>query len=138
MKTLTFALAALVASAVADEQAAETCLRTKIWDGYNSGWAVRTATKTTLGQGEHRIYLVTLYSGNDYKIMACGDNSAANVDIVLYDALGNEVTKDGSNDREPLVNYKPTSTDTFYIAVHASKTSEATAKAGIATAVTYK
>ena len=34
--------------AIADEEEADTCLRTKIWEGYNEGWAVRTATSATL------------------------------------------------------------------------------------------
>jgi hypothetical protein len=128
----------LAPRAFADEESAETCLRTKIWDGYGQGWAVRTATNTTLGNGEHRVYLVTLYAGNDYKILACGDDNVANIDLVLYDASGNQVATDGSNDREPVLAYTPTVTDTYYIAVHASKLNNATQKGGVATAVTYK
>lgn len=124
--------------ALADEAAAETCLRTKIWDGYNSGWAVRTATKTTLGQGEHRVYLVTLYAGNEYKVMACGDANVSNIDVVLYDAKGAQVATDASGDREPVVSFTPSATDTYYVAVHASKLNDAGVKGGVATAVTYK
>lgn len=134
-------LAAMLLSstpAFADEAAAETCLRTKIWDGYNGGWAVRTATKTTLGQGEHRVYLVTLYAGNEYKVIACGDSNVSNIDVVLYDAKGTQVATDASGDREPVVSFTPTVTDTYYVAVHASKLNEAGQKGGIATAVTYK
>jgi hypothetical protein len=137
MKTLVAALL-LALPARADEASADSCLRTKIWDGYNTGWAVRTATKTSLGQGDHRIYLVTLYSGNEYKIMACGDETASNIDIVVYDAVGNEVTRDATQDKEPTVSYRATSTDTYYIAVHAVRNADAAKKAGIATAVTYK
>ena len=46
-------LTALLAAspvALADEAEAESCLRTKIWDGYNEGWAVRTATSATLAK----------------------------------------------------------------------------------------
>lgn len=128
----------LATMAFADEEQAETCLRAKIWDGYTQGWAVRTATTTTLGQGEHRVYLVTLYAGNEYKISACGDSNVANIDLVLYDAQGNQVVTDNSNDREPALAYTPTVTDTFYIAVHASRLNSTTEKGGIATAVTYK
>lgn len=131
-------LLAFVFSAAADEASAEACLKTKIWEGYNTGWAVRTATATTLGEGEHRIYLVTLYAGNEYKILACGDQDFTNADIVLYDSLGNEVLRDTKSDREPVLSYKATATDTFYIAVHATKLMVADKKAGIATAVTYK
>ena len=131
-------LFAALPPAYADEAAAEACLKTKIWEGYNTGWAVRTATNATLGQGEHRIYLVTLYAGTEYKIMVCGDDLLQNADIVLYDSLGNELMKDTQDNREPTISYKASATDTFYIAVHATRTVDAGAKAGIATAVTYK
>lgn len=137
---LTLATAALLSStpAFADEEAAETCLRTKIWEGYTSGWQVRSQTNATLGSGEHRVYLITLYAGNEYKFMACGDNNAANLDIVIYDAQGNVLATDNSNDREPQLKYTPAVTDTFYLAVHGSRLNDATQKAGVSTAVTYK
>lgn len=129
---------ALSTAALADEKAAEDCLKTKIWEGYNSGWAVRTATAATLAKAEHRIYLVTLYAGNEYKIMACGDTDVSNVDLVLYDSLGNELMRDSHRDREPSLSYKASATDTFYIAVHATELNGQAAKGGVATAVTYK
>lgn len=136
---LTLATAILLSSAAhADEEAAQTCLRTKIWDGYTSGWQVRSQTNTSLGAGEHRVYLITLYAGNEYKFLACGDDQAANVDLVLYDAQGNVLITDVSNDREPSLTYTPTVTDTFYLAVHGSRLNDPTKKAGISTAVTYK
>jgi hypothetical protein len=131
-------LALFATAAFADEEQAETCLRAKIWDGYTSGFQVRSQTNTTLGTGEHRVYLITLYAGNEYKFMVCGDNNASNLDIVLYDAQGNVLLTDTSNDREPLVNYTPTVTDTFYLAIHGSKLNDSTQKAGVSTAVTYK
>ncbi len=136
---LTLATAILLAStAHADEEQAETCLRTKIWDGYTSGWQVRSQTNTSLGSGEHRVYLITLYAGNEYKFLSCGDQNTANLDLVLYDAQGNVLITDSSNDREPQVTYTPTVTDTFYLAVYGSRLNDAAAKAGVSTAVTYK
>jgi len=126
------------APALADEEAAETCLRAKIWEGYTSGYQVRSQTNTTLGSGEHRIYLITLYAGNEYKFLACGDDNASNLDLVLYDAQGNVLITDTSNDREPQLMYIPTVTDTFYLAVHGSRMNAADRKAGLSTAVTYK
>lgn len=135
---LTGLLVGMLASpARADEEVAETCLRAKVWDGYSQGWAVRTMTSTTLAQGEKRVYLVTLYAGTEYKVLACGDNEAINVDIALYDSQGNQVQLDQNNDREPVVTYRASATDTYYIAVHATKLN-GTNKAGIAMAVTYK
>lgn len=131
-------LALLALPARADEDQAETCLRTKIWDGYNTGYSVRTSTKATLNQAGHKVYLVTLYAGNDYKVLACGDSNIGNADLVLYDHSGKQVAIDSSNDREPLLQYTPQTTDTYYIAVHASKLNDLTKQGSISTAVTYK
>ena len=124
--------------AVADEEEADTCLRTKIWEGYNEGWAVRTATSATLGEGDHRIYIVTMYAGNEYRLQVCGDANAKDIDIVMHDANGTELIRDESDDREPIVNFKPSSTDTYYIAVYAGSLAKGQDKAGVAMAVTYK
>jgi len=124
--------------AVADEEEADTCLRTKIWEGYNDGWAVRTATSATLAEGDHRIYLVTMYAGNEYRLQVCGDANANDLDLVLHDANGTELMRDESDDREPLINFKPASTDTYYIAVYAGSLAKGQTKSGVAMAVTYK
>ena len=137
------ALAALPAIALpvavtAGEKEAKTCLNTKIWDGYNDGWAVRTAVDATLKQGEHRVYLVTLYAGNQYSIKACGDKSMANVDLVLHDKDGKEVARDKSEDSEPSLSYTPPATGTFYVALYAANLVAEARDAGVAMAVTYK
>ena len=124
--------------AVADEEEADTCLRTKTWEGYYEGWAVRTATSATLGEGDHRIYIVTMYAGNEYRLQVCGDANANDIDIVLHDANGTELMRDESDDREPIVNFKPSSTDTYYIAVYAGSLAKGQDKAGVAMAGTYK
>jgi len=143
--TLFLGLFAFVGIATADEAEADSCLRQKIWDGYNDGWAVRTATSATLSQGDYRIYLVTLYAGNEYKVLACGDDQSKVVDLVLHDSNGNVVVEEKCADgdaecggRQPVITYKPTTTDTFYIAVHATSLTDTTAKAGVGMAVTYK
>ena len=127
----------LSGTAVADEKEADTCLRTKIWDGYNEGWAVRTATTASLNQGEHRIYLVTLYAGNEYRLQVCGDSNAGDLDLVLHDAAGQELVRDQSDDREPMVVYKPAVTETYYVALHAAQINGGQS-AGAAMAVTYR
>lgn len=134
------ALCAVVAPAAqADEAEAESCLRTKIWDGYEAGWAVRTATSATLAQGEYRIYLVTLYAGNDYQILACADAAGKNVDLVLHDADGNVVQQDETSDRQPALTYTPATTDTYFVAVHATELADGKGeKSGVGMAVTYK
>ena len=147
MRTLTRALTAFIALsvfgavAIADQDEADTCVRSKVWEAYPEGWAVRTITKANLAEAEHRIYLLTLYAGNEYKFLGCGDTGLTNVDLVLYDADGRMLVQDQTEDRQPEVMFRPSATDTFYLAVHAAKLGEAASpgkKASIATAVTYR
>ena len=138
-----------VGDAAADKTEAETCLRTKIWDGYNEGWAVRTAVTAELHQAEHRIYLVTLYAGNEYRFQVCGDPNVKDVDLILHDNTGKEMMRDTTDDREPMLSYKPKVTDTYYVAVYAASLEKPSASAGadakgaapaagISLAVTYR
>jgi hypothetical protein len=127
-----------IQAAHADEAEAEACLRTKVWDGYSDGWAIRTMTSTTLANGATRNYLVTLYKGNEYEIQTCGDNAISNLDLILYDLNGNVVLRDETKDRQPKLSYKPTQTSTFYIVVHARELPDPAKSAGVAVAVTYR
>jgi len=132
------ALFLLPISASADEKEAEACLRTKVWDGYADGWAIRTMTATTLASGATRNYLVTFYKGNEYQVQACGDAAANNLDLVLYDLNGKIVHRDESKDQQPVLKIKPEKTATYYIVVHARSLNEGKNESGISVAVTYR
>lgn len=121
-----------------DTKQAESCLRTKIWAGYDSGWSVRTAVNTTMAEGEHRVFLVTLYAGNEYKVLVCGDDDVIDLDLVLHDAEGKEIARDHTDDREPEVVWKPPTTDTYYVALYAAAVRERVEKAAVSMAVTYR
>lgn len=138
LATLILALTLLSPVAQADEAEAEGCLRTKVWDGYADGWGIRTMTSTSLDGGATRNYLVTLYKGNEYRIQTCGDGSVTNLDVLLYDTNGNVVLRDETKDKQPMIEYKPESTGTYYIVLHARELKGGSATAGIAMAVTYK
>lgn len=132
-------LALLLSTAVAaDENQAETLLRTKVWDAYPQGWGLRTMSSTTLGGGATRSYLVTLYAGNSYRLLGVGDDGVKNLDVYLYDLDGKVVASDGTDSREPVIEFKPQSTATYYIVLHARTLVEGKADAGVAMAVTYK
>ncbi len=133
-------LTALISAtlALASAKEAEDLLRSKIFAGYAAGWSVRTATSVELGAGAHRVYLVTLYAGNEYKVLASGDNNVQNIDLVLYGSDGKQVATDTTNDRDPVMTYKPAKSDSYYVAVHASALVDPKAIGGIATAVTYR
>lgn len=98
---------------------ADKCLRDKIWEGYSEGWAVRTATNPVLGKGESKIYLVTLYAGNEYKFLVCGDQKTTDIDLALHDSSGAVRVHDNNDSPDPVVEFTPDTTDTFYIAVYA-------------------
>lgn len=120
------------------EKEADTCIRTKIWSGYDQGWAVRNATSAKLGGGEHRVYVITLEAGLEYKLLACGDKGIGDLDLVLHDVNGKEVARDSSNDREPSVSYTSATTQSYYLAVYAARMNPGVTTGGVATAVTYK
>jgi len=122
----------------AGEREADTCVRTKIWAGYEEGWAVRSATSAKLASGEHRVYVVTLEAGLEYKFIACGDSKMGDLDLVLHDMEGKELARDKGDDREPTVLYKPTKTGEFYLAVFAASVLDGATESGVSTSVTYR
>ncbi|MBN2798849.1 MAG: hypothetical protein JXX28_06835 [Deltaproteobacteria bacterium] len=128
----------LSSSALADEEGAETCVRTKVWDGYADGWGIRTLTSTTLAPNATRNYLVTLYKGNEYQITTCGDEGVQNLDVLLYDLNGNVVLRDDTADREPKLYFQPTETSTYYIVLHARELKTGATGAGVSMAVVYR
>lgn len=132
------ALLLLAAPARADEAEAEACTQAKVQDGYAQGWAVRTTSTDTLAQGERDVLALTLHTGNSYRLLACADAQVASLDLVVYDAAGKVLAQDSDPGREPVVEFTPTSTGKFYIAVFATGVTAPGAKGGVATAVTYK
>ncbi len=131
-------LCAVSTPALADEAEAEACVRQKVWDGYNGGWAIRTLTATTLKSGATQNYLVTFYKGNEYQVQTCSDDGTRNVDILLYDLAGNIVVRDDSVSGVPSITYKPTETATYYVVAYARELAPDAEKAAIAVAVTYR
>jgi len=131
-------LLALALNASGDELEAETCLRTKVWDGYADGWGIRTMTNSSLQSGQTKNYLVTLYKGNEYQIRTCADANVKNLDVYLYDLNGSVVKRDETSDREPWFAFTPTETGTYYVVLHARELVNAASPAGVAMAVTYK
>jgi hypothetical protein len=104
-----------------DSAFSESCIRTKVWDGYAEGWGTRKTIVTDLDLGETRNYMVTLYKGNEYQFKTCADEGMVNLDIHLYDLDGNEVLRDSTQDRQPMLSFKPDKTATYYVILHATE-----------------
>lgn len=124
--------------ALAGESEAESCLKTKVWDGYAEGWGVRTMTSATVPDGKTKNYLVTLYEGNSYRIRTCADPAFKNLDVLLYDAKGSLVMRDTTQDREPELSIQPPGTGTYYIVLYAQAMATPGTEGSAAMAVVYK
>jgi hypothetical protein len=89
----------------------------------DSGWVIRDGAIDELAQGESKVYPVTLYYGNTYKIVAAGDEDAADVDIgVYFGPEGKFLVKDDDDSNVAVVTVTPGYTDQFYIKVVMAKT----------------
>jgi hypothetical protein len=89
----------------------------------DSGWVIRDGAIDELAQGESKVYPVTLYYGNTYKIFAAGNEDAADVDIgVYYGTEGKFLIKDDDDSNVAVVTVTPGYTDQFYIKVVMAKT----------------
>ena len=121
----------------ADDGVADTCVQAKVHDSYTDAWSVRTTVSTTLKPGGREVYVLTLHSGNQYRVMACAEESIKNLDLVVYDADGNPVVNDKTTNREPVLDFTPPATARYYVVVSdASPTG--TGGGGVATAVVFK
>ena len=126
----------LAASSFAGTNDAETCLRTKVWESYSDGWGVRTLTSTELESGKNRNYVVNLFKGNQYRIATCGDKNMADLDVLLYDSAGTVVARDSTSDRQPVIEFTPTETGSYYVVLYAKVIEKSPAAAAMA--VIYK
>lgn len=122
----------------AGEEEAQTCLRNTIWEGYKAGWSVRTASSTSLGLEEFRVFAVTLYGGSEYRILACADAAASSIGLALYDGDGQVLAQQQAQGVQPSMDYKPAATGTYYVSVRVNALAQPGARAGVGMAVTYR
>ncbi len=70
-----------------------------------------------LKHGGTDTYVFTLKKGITYKIISVCDEDCADLDLVLYDENGNEISRDTSNDSAPIVDANPAWTGQFRLKV---------------------
>lgn len=112
-------LLTLATPALAQESNATTCVRTKIDNDYKQGWALRTITPDTLAVGAYTVTPVAMMSGLTYRFRACAP-TATDVDIILYDSEGVEVTRDRDDNGRPQLDYGARKSGTWYVVIHAA------------------
>lgn len=119
MTATTLALIGLLAAGPAHaKKDTDDCLRTKIWDTYGDGWAVRASTDVDVAFGKTQFYKVSLLKGRAYRVLTCAESSVKNLDILLYDAEGRVLGRDKTTDRDPQLAYVPEKTGIYYIVLY--------------------
>jgi hypothetical protein len=71
----------------------------------------------SLRDGENESFTLTLHAGTQYALIGVCDNDCNDVDLVLYDADGNEVDSDVQADDYPLVQVTPSETMRYSVKV---------------------
>lgn len=132
------ALAMLPPSALAADKEAESCLRTKVWASYEDGWSVRNQTRASLAVGGTHSFRVTLYKGTEYQIVTCGEASIRNLDVLLYNAEGEVVARDGTTGRDPTLSFTPSETATYYVVLYLRDRAAQDSEGSVSMAVTYR
>jgi len=96
------------------------CIRPKITDAYDAGWRLRTTVKHDLAPGEMQSVRLSTYLGSTYRLSACGDEGFSDLDLLLYDADGALIGRDGTRSREPVLDYTPAAAGTVTIGIFAA------------------
>lgn len=71
----------------------------------------------SLAQGQSWNVPAQLYAGYDYRVLGVCDRDCADLDLVLYDSAGRQVSQDTTTSSQPVVAAQPTYNDTFTIQV---------------------
>lgn len=103
-------------------EAAECCLAPKRWEASDAGWASWRVDSLTLEPGKYERFPVALTKGLTYRFEACGAPGVTDLDLLLYDAEGEIVVRDGAVDREPLITYTAAETGTRTLVVYLRET----------------
>ena len=71
----------------------------------------------TLHDDENDSFNLTLHSGTTYALVGVCDNDCKDLDLVLYDADGDQVDSDIQNDDVPIVQVTPRETQRYRVKV---------------------
>jgi hypothetical protein len=114
---LFLALGLLLPVASVRAQESVDCAQSMVYAANDQGYRLRSYDSALLDSGQIMNYPVTLVADTDYMILACGERSAYDVDIYLYDENGNLIDRDRLDDNKPIVHVTPRWTGPFVIQV---------------------
>lgn len=111
---------ALTPTAFGQESASpSTCVRARAHEAREAGWRLRMEDADKLKEGQVISYTVTFSAGLDYLLFACGDGTATDLDIYLFDASGALVAHDDTESGTPSVVYKARTSGEYIVQVKA-------------------
>ena len=111
-------LIALLLSGPAEARSeGRTCVNNKVTDNYMDGWRLRTSDAFTMEDDDTRYFLVTLASTIEYKVLACGDGSTEQVQIVVYNDSGRVIQSTEPDGRQAELIFKPPKSSSYFVGV---------------------
>jgi len=105
------------------EGESESCIRSKAWSNYEADFSLRTMSSESLGLGEKMTLKSTLYGGQEYLVQACGSSPVVDLDLVIYDLTGKELTRFDQGGKEPELRYTPESGESVYVVAYLRRAS---------------
>ena len=119
----------------ATESDAAACIDQMVTNAAGEGYRLRNIDTGKLDPGGTYGYKAVFTQGREYLLFGCGDASAKDLDIYLYDDGGNLVYQDQMSDAQPIVTVTPEWTGSYLVVV---KLYSAEAPASYSFAVMYK
>jgi len=96
-----------------------TCVRARAHEARDAGWRLRMEDADKLKEGQVISYTVSLSAGLDYMLFACGDGTATDLDIYLFDSAGALVAHDDTESQTPSLVYKATRSGEYIVQIKA-------------------
>lgn len=93
----------------------KSCVNTQVADSYLDGWRLRTAGAFEIEQDDTRYYLVTLASTIEYKVVACSDEMAEQIQIVVYNDSGRVLEATEPEDRDAAMTFRPPKSGSYFV-----------------------
>lgn len=112
-------------SAAAGEEPAE-CLKARIWDTYGDGWAIRSSADEELAFGKTKFLKVSMLKGRAYRVLACADEAATNLDLLIYDKDGQVLSRDDSTTAQPTLAFTPQHSGVYFVVLYVRDATERT------------
>ena len=121
-----------------DESIARDCLQSRIDALYSDGWSLRNQSANHLADGELHSYPVTFMAGNEYKVLACTDEHASDLELMLVERTGEIVEKETAQSREASLTMIAKETTNLFVTTSGVSPEGNAARVGVSIAIMYR